>query len=227
VTKDHDPGALAMHLLAHELRNPLTAVQLNAQLIERAAAVAGREKEERQAALIVGAARRLDGMIQQLVEAERLRLGHLQLSREPLVWDQFWRDLCANPSSGLEPGRVRLVLPERSVVVSGDCERLGRAIRSLLSLAMEQAGGTAQVSVDVQEEHGEVTSWIRAACSPAATSSAGSAAAAVRPGSGIALHFARAVFESHGGQLRSSEAGPDTVLFAFVLPTTAVTSART
>jgi two-component system, OmpR family, sensor kinase len=227
VAKDDDPGALAMHLLAHELRNPLTAVQLNAQLIERAAVVAGREKEERRAALIVGAARRLDGMIQQLVEAERLRLGQMELSREPLVWGQFWRDLCANPIGGLEPGRVRLVLPEQPVVVSGDCERLGRAIRVLVSLAMEQAGGTAQLAVEVQEEHGEVTSLIRASCSPAAASSAGSAATAVPAGSGIALHFARSVFESHGGHLRSSEAGPDAVLFAFVLPTTTLTSART
>src|SRR5664279_604207 len=64
-----------IRLISHDLRNPLTAVQLNAQLIERGASRDGREKDQRWASLIVSATRRLDTMLQQLAEAEHIRSG--------------------------------------------------------------------------------------------------------------------------------------------------------
>ena len=75
MAKQKDASEPVIRLVSHDLRNPLTAVQLNAQLIERAAVREGREKEARWAGLIAAAARRMDGMIVQLVEAERLRSG--------------------------------------------------------------------------------------------------------------------------------------------------------
>jgi K+-sensing histidine kinase KdpD len=229
VAKDDEAGAVLTRLLAHDLRNPLTAVQLNAQLIERAAAEAGREKEQRRAALIVGAARRLDGLIQQLVEAERVRLGHLQLRREPVAWSELWRGLLAEGSAEFDPRRVRAAMCDERVMVSVDRERLVRALRGLLALAMQEADGAATVLVEVEAQDGGVKTSIHAP-RPSGEAAARDPVAGASPSRpmafGIALHFAQTMFECHGGSVRVKDADPRAIGFELALPT-AATSAHT
>jgi signal transduction histidine kinase len=86
VNKDNDDHDAFIRLIAHDLRSPLTAMQLNAQLIERAASQDARAKEQRWATLIASAARRMDRMIQLLVDAERIRSGRIELGRERIVF---------------------------------------------------------------------------------------------------------------------------------------------
>jgi len=59
-------------LALHEIRTPLTAVQLNAQLIERSLGKLGLEKECRLAGTIISAARKLDELTQELGDIARL-----------------------------------------------------------------------------------------------------------------------------------------------------------
>jgi signal transduction histidine kinase len=217
VAKDDEAAALVMRLLAHDLRNPLTAVQLNSQLIERAAAEAGREKEQRWATLIAGAARRMDGLIQQLVEGERLRIGQLQLRREQILWDQLWRDSLARGAADFDASRIHLALPEARVSVLGDRERLGRAIRGLLGLAIQQADSGAMVAVEVEAKDGEARGSIHVS-SPFGASAALSAIAGVSS-PGIALYFARTVFECHGGSVRVASDEVQAPGFELILPT--------
>jgi signal transduction histidine kinase len=228
VAKDDQAAALVMRLLAHDVRNPLTAVQLNAQLIERAAAEAGREKERRWATLIAGAARRMDGLIQQLVEAERLRSGEIELRRDEVVWDQLWRDLLADGGVELDSARIRLTLAEDRVLVSGDRGRLTRAIRGLLGLAIQQADSGAVVAVEVGAEDGVASASIRAPCSSdeAAGSRSAHGGPSPQPASGIALHFARTVFERHGGSVRGESGEGQSAGFELILPTGPATSGR-
>ena len=221
---------VVMRLLAHDLRNPLSAVQLNAQLIERAATEAGLEKEQRWAALIAKAARRMDGMIQQLVEAERLRLGQLQLKRELVAWEQVWRDTLAENDMDLDPRRVRLALPGKRIMVSVDRDRLRCALRGLLCLALQEADGAAVVAVESKATDGEVVSAIHAprASVMGSVYAPTTGADAVPPWvPGSAFHFARTTFECHGGSLRVKTGDSQAAGFELVLPTSTATSART
>jgi K+-sensing histidine kinase KdpD len=224
VPKDDDVSAGVMRSLAHDLRNPLGAVQLNAQLIERAAAAAGREKEQRWAALIAGAARRMDGMLRHLVEAERLRLGQLDLCRDVLVLGELLRELLAQGE--VDAQRVRLAVPEERIVVSADRERLGRAIRDVLGWALQETDGV--VTVEVAAGQGEVRSALRVP-RPASGAAAGAASGGQMHSSpsAIALYFARTVFECHGGAVRTRSDDGRTVELELILPTGVATSART
>ena len=47
----------------HDIRNPLTSVHLNAQLLHKALAERGLEKEQRLASVVIAAARRLDSRL--------------------------------------------------------------------------------------------------------------------------------------------------------------------
>jgi K+-sensing histidine kinase KdpD len=223
VAKDDETIAAVMRLLSHDLRNPLTAVQLNAQLIECAAMKAGREKEQRWASLIVGAARRIDGLIQQLVEAERLRLGQLQLKSEAVTLEQLWRDILNGKGGELACERVHLTLPERCISILGDHERLVRAFRDLVGLSIEQADAAAAVVVTVELVDGVVCTSMRSP-RPSEGGAASSPSASPPPSSpGIGLHVIRTVLQCHGGDLRCREGDPGVVDFTVTLPTTAST----
>jgi K+-sensing histidine kinase KdpD len=218
VAKDDEACAAVIRLLSHDLRNPLTAVQLNAQLIERAAAGAGREQEQRWAALITGAARRMDTMIQQLVEAERLRMGQVKLAPLPIVLAEMLHEVQALSSAACAPHPIRLALPETPVTISVDRPRLGRALTNLLRLTAQVADDTAEVTVQAAAREGGVACTIHAP-RPAALGA--------RPADadlGIAFHTARILIECHGGSLRALTDAPEPVGFALVLP---ATSART
>lgn len=231
MAKDDQACEGVIRLVSHDLRNPLTAVHLNAQLIERAAVREGREKEARWAGNIATAARRMDGMIEQLVEAERLRLGRVQLALQPVALDQLLRGMLAQPNTDLDPRRVRLTLPEKPVVVSADRERLGRAIRGLLRLTVQEADGAAATEVELGAKDADVCCSIHAprpADAGVVSANATGASTQPDPREGIAVHFARTLIECHGGRLQATHGAPRTIGFDLVLPAqSAPTSPRT
>ncbi len=216
------PPRELIRLISHDLRSPLTAMQLNAQLIEQSALRDGREKEQRWASLIVAATRRLDGMLRQLGEAERVRSGQIPLAIEPLVFDQFLRQLL-DSSGDLAGERVHLIPAKESLVLSADRTRLGQAMLNVLHLALQQVAPLARVTVDARDRDGELCCTIIAPVPPELTAQtrAGSAATpAARAGGcgGIALHVARTLIECHGGKLRVAEDAERALVFEIALP---------
>jgi two-component system CheB/CheR fusion protein len=221
VAKDDEVCESVLRLLSHDLRNPLTAVQLNAQLIERAAAQAGHAKEQRWAALIAAAAHRMDGMIQQLVESERLRSGRIRLALAPVDLAGLLHDLLAQGRTADEPSRIRLTLPEQPVVVTADPVRLRLAIANLLGLILRETDSAGTAGLDVTAQDGE------ACCSLHAPRPSGSGEGWAdlradgkppQPGQGLALHVARTLIECHGGRLCTLADDPNRLGFDVVLP---------
>ena len=217
-----------IRLISHDLRNPLTAVQLNAQLIERGASRDGREQEQRWASLIVSATRRLDGMLQQLAEVERICSGRIQLSLTPLSFDQLLHEILDASSPDLDHSRIHVTLAKGSLAVSADRARMGLAVRNLLCLALQQAAPAAAVTVELRGSDGEVSCTIRAPKAPEATAdkpltpgARETTAAAGRPGQcdGIALHLARTLIECHGGTLQVADSADCAITFRIDLPT--------
>ena len=218
-----------IRLLAHDLRNPLTAVQLNAQLIEQEASRAGHAKEQRWATLIVGAARRMEDMLQQLVEAERIRLGKIHLARESVALDQLWRAMLASGETDLDASRIESDLPERPVVVSADRRRLRQAIHALVRVALQEAGGAA-VAVGVQGDSREARLRIRAPRPPEVLAGDVAGSGSGEPegkgsGQAIAQHVARTIVECHGGRMQVGRGEEASLTFALVLPLAETTEA--
>lgn len=212
-----------IRLISHDLRNPLTAVQLNAQLIEREASRDGREKDQRWASLIVSAARRLDTMLQQLAEAERIRSGRTKLALTPLVFNLFLSELLAGTVPDLEATRIQVTLPQASLAVSADRVRLGQALSNLLRLALQQTATAAAVMIEVVGNDQDVSCVIRVPHVPEATVEGGrpgEGTTAARAGQcdGIALHVARTLIECQGGTLRITNSADAALVFEIALP---------
>jgi len=201
------------------LPNPLTAIQLNAQLIEQSALRDGREKEQRWASFIVSSTRRLDGMLRQLGEAERIRSGQIQLAIEPLCFEQFLRQLLDGSGADISRERVHLTSARTSLALSADRSRLGQAMLNVLLLALQQADVPARVTVDARYREGEISCTVTAPVPPElATATAEGRAATPAGCEGISLHVARTLIECHGGKLRVAEGADHALVFEIALP---------
>lgn len=206
-----------IRLLAHDLRNPLSIVRLNAQLLERSAASAGQGKQQRLASTIVMAAGRMDEMLQQLVDAERIRSGKIPLVLEPVGFDQLLAEFVSQQNLGREVPRARLMAGKKQAIVLVDRARLGQALTHLLGLLAAEA--TARASVvsveihdgadgDVVDREGLVTCCMGAprqandggdADTPGCQPGQASQEASNEAKDGLPLHLARTVIDCHGG----------------------------
>jgi len=192
-------------LLAHELRNPLTAIMGYAQRLQ-----GNRGSVEETVAVIMTQTRQLKRIVDDLLDsssqgAERLRLEPRQMDLADLA------RLSAQQAQLLEPRHtVRLELPERPITGLWDGGRLtqvfanvlGNAIKysppgSEIVVRVEDLGTMAQVSVQdrgigiAPEELPRVfDQFYRVA-----------ATAHHAKGLGIGLHVAKMLVEAHGGSI--------------------------
>lgn len=221
MTKDAEDPETVVRLIAHDLRNPLTAVQLNAQLLERAASREGHEKELRWAGFIINAARRMDRLFQLLIEAERLRSGRIKLALECLPVGGWLGGWLPDAPLGFERSRLSVALSDASVPALVDARRLQSVMLTLMDVAGQQAEGQA-VRLEVHADGGRLRCAIRVARSQAAGSDA---SATITAGHDIEIHYVRAVLAGHGGDLAIIGSEGDAVGFDVIVPVADASSA--
>lgn len=196
--------------VAHEIRNPLTAIKGLVQLLARA------EREERDQ-------RRLEVVLAEVGRVEETLSAYLRFARPlaelraaPCEVDEVLRDLAALLEARAAAGGVRIVLEVGAVrTIVADRRRLQEALLNLASNAIEAmpAGGAltlaasrgaAGVQIEVRDEgQGMSAAQLAALGTPFVTG---------RPeGTGLGVALARAVVVQHGGRLRHfSEPGRGT-----------------
>jgi signal transduction histidine kinase len=211
VSSEQEEREALVRLIAHELRNPLTAMQLNAQLIERAATHDGREKEQRWAATIASSARRMDSLIQLLVEADRVRSGRIQLARQRLPFADWLESL----PMGASRVRIHAAPGDRALVVSGDANRLQRALQALVNMALHSADPEPPLSIEVRSEGPRLRCSIRV---PQSFDASAEQQDRVTAGHDIEVHYVRAVVAAHEGELHLAAPGQDSAGFDVLLP---------
>ncbi len=133
---------------AHELRTPLTALEMQLELLERAikkdpgAPVLDRVHK------IVGSSRRLERLVNQLLDVSRITAGRLHLDPEPVDLGALVREVAARVGEGNTP-----------VVVSGveevrgrwDRLRLDQVVANLVGNAVKYGHGKP-VEVELQQD---------------------------------------------------------------------------
>jgi signal transduction histidine kinase len=208
-----------LRLALHELRNPLTSVQLNGQLLERALGKPGLEKERRFAAMIVSSARKLDILTQDLADVARLRAGQVAADARAHDLARLLPAILSRLDATLDQSRVRVAIPPGSLPVRVDAHRLERILANLLSLGLRHATGQADIELRVSVNGSEIVFDVIV---PVGSNLPKRSAAA--PGdSTLALGFvvARAMVEAHGGKLAARQDSPGALVFHFSLTTEA------
>ncbi len=214
--------------VSHDLRTPLTVILGQAQLLIRSirkGQLGG--FEERSAEAIVSGARRMNSMIQDLVDSARMESGQLRLHRDALDLGPLLRTLLEQLDGVLEVDRIRVEAPAELPPVLADGDRLERILTNLLSNALKYSPTRSPVTVSLTVGNDEVITSV---------SDRGQGippeelpqlfqryrrmrqAQEHRDGLGLGLYIARRLVEAHGGRMWvESQVGKGSI-FSFSLP---------
>lgn len=223
-------------LIAHDLRTPLTAVQGQAQELQRRwrRKANSDDADIRSLESLVANTKRMDAMIADLLESSLLESGALLLRRTPIDLARLAGEVADQFTSPLERQRIRILAPAPGPLVSADAVRIERALMNVLQNALKYSPANAPVELEVRQIAGEALVAVidhgagipvdelprlfqrfsrigRAATDPS--------------GFGLGLYIARLIVEAHGGRVWvESEVGTGSRI-GFALPADAPSSA--
>ncbi|MCV2356767.1 sensor histidine kinase N-terminal domain-containing protein [Paucibacter sp. B2R-40] len=143
---------------AHELRSPLTALKLQAQLLQRAPDEAGRAAA--MAALTAGI-ERAARLVEQLLALARAEPGGPALVLQTLDLSELVRGVMADSLSfALARGSELSLQAEAAIQVQAEPAALAMLVRNLLDNALRHGKAGGHVELSVSEIAGRPTLWV-------------------------------------------------------------------
>jgi signal transduction histidine kinase len=194
----------------HDLRNALTGLLGQAQLLQRRAERDGLSEQNRRAArTIAEQAARLDRMISSLLDLSRMREGQLRIDRSEVEVCALVERLVAALQPTLSQHTLALSRPAEPLAVLGDMVRLEQVVQNLLSNAIKYSPAGGPVAVEITREGGAVALAVsdRGIGVPAAAVPrlferffrAENATAQAATSMGVGLYVVKEIVELHGG----------------------------
>ena len=214
---------------SHELRTPLASLRANAELYQQGA-LAGREQVDEAMRRIVLEAKRMSGLVDDMLRLARLD-QHPGQDSEPVDLSEVITG-CVERARLADPQRAWRATVDPGLVVAGDEELLRRAVDNLLvNVSTHTPAGTV-ASVVAEQRDGTITARV---CDDGPGVSAGQlprifdrfyrAAPSARPGSGLGLAIVTAVAATHGGTAVARPSQPHGLQVTLTLPAAPATTA--
>jgi signal transduction histidine kinase len=211
-------------IVSHDMKNPLSAIRISTtHLLKQPSDELG-PNARKQGQVIERSAQRMETLITNLLDAARIRAGHLSLVRGPEDLTALINDAAETirPLMDEKSQTLRLELPP-VLRVNGDRERILQVLSNLLGNAVKFAPRKAQITARATVLDG----WAHCSISddgpgiepdkldhvfePYWSGESGK-------GTGLGLSIAKGIVEAHGGRTSlQSETGVGTTI-AFTLP---------
>ncbi|MCY1078120.1 HAMP domain-containing sensor histidine kinase [Archangium lansingense] len=196
--------------VAHDLRTPLNALKLSAQVILRAPEPPPPEKVRESLVRISAQLDRLDRMVGDLLEQTRIEAGNLELRLEDCDLRELVADVVELHRPSSQQHQLELSVPNLPVSVRGDPTRLTQVLTNLLSNALKYSPRGGFVRVLLAQSKEEVTLSVSDEGVGIAPDeyehifepfrrSKGSSAEI--PGIGLGLSVSRRIVRAHGGDI--------------------------
>lgn len=221
--------------VSHDLKNPLTTIRAQAQLLRRRARRKTLTDTDQLVAdldVILSSTTRLASQLDELQDVARLRAGYaLELTHEPTDLVALVQEAATAAQATTGHHRIRIAVPETALVGEWDALRLRRVLDNLLANAIKYSPGGGRIDLGVRREERAGAEWavltvqdegvgIPAADVPHVFERfrRGSNVARQIAGTGIGLSGARQIVEQHGGTIDvESEEGRGSI-FTVALP---------
>lgn len=214
-----------LRIISHDLRQPLTVIAAQAQLIERAAERPDRVRRGAQA--IYATVWRMNALIQDLVDAAHFEAGQLRLKIKELDLAAYLHDLLERLECAMKTERIAVLPAPKLPRVLADPDRLEQIFVNLLTNALKYSDPESPVTVSFRPEAARVVVAIsdrgrgidpedlphlfaRYYRSPAVRDHA--------EGLGLGLYITKVLVEAHGGQIWVESVREVGSTFYFTLP---------
>jgi two-component system, sensor histidine kinase and response regulator len=215
-----------MAFVVHDLKNPLSAMDLNAQLLARDRALPESARESVDA--IRTAARRLGRMILNLLDLSKGDEGKLVARRGPIDAKALAARVVAEMDPAAQERGVKLQASVASEAIQGDADLLERTLVNLVENAVRHAPRGTAVTLDIRRRGSAVEIRVADAGSGVPESQRanifdpfvqleGQGGPSNRSGRGLGLAFCRLALEAHGGRIWVEDASPGAV-FVLTIP---------
>lgn len=198
--------------VAHDLRNPLSAIKLGIQALEQEQSEARRSRARETLDRQVD---RLARMVGDLLDATRVEAGSLEMRVEEVDVRDVVQDMVRLYAPTSPDHQIAANVPPDRVVVAGDPLRLEQVVSNLLSNAIKFSPGGGPIEVSVRTEGDDVVLTVADRGlgipheeRPTIFLPFRRQRAEVAPGAGLGLSVVRRIVMAHGGGIEvESEPG--------------------
>lgn len=210
-------------VVSHDLRSPLTTIALSTQLM----AGSSPEEQKEHVDMISAATRRMERLIQDLVDATKVENSTLSIRRDPLEPEVVVREALTGHKPIAAEKNIDLVQSIQTPLpkLCGDRDRLLQALSNLLGNALKFTpnGGTVRLEVQRVDQRVRFTvedsgPGIALNDIPHLFEPFWQAKKTAHLGAGLGLKITRAIIEAHGGVIRVFNVPAGGACFTFDLP---------
>jgi signal transduction histidine kinase/ActR/RegA family two-component response regulator len=215
-------------IVAHDLRQPVTTISLRVELIRRLRA--GQWSDEERSALdgIAEDSRRLDRMVNDLLDLSRIEAHRLPIERKILNVNQLTKRAIDSLTGILEGHSIRYLSLEEELFANVDPDRFQQIIGNLLSNAVKYSDAGSEILVVVIRKGDEIDFSVSnrgpglTADEIAMLFTRFARARAVKAGRargiGLGLYITKGLVEAHGGRIWAESVPGKTTTFHFRIP---------
>ncbi|HEX6160598.1 MAG TPA: response regulator [Thermoanaerobaculia bacterium] len=221
------------NMIVHDLRSPLTAVIAGVDLLSRGEGLDDLQRE--MIAIVAGGGRTLLGMINDLLDVEKMEAGMMALRYEELAAGALVSNAIAEIRNLAEASETSLVtvLEEGLPPFAGDANKLGRTLVNLIANAIRfTPGGTVTITAGLDADADPGVASAKSVRFAVADTGRGIPAdaferifekfgqldAGSRVGTGLGLAFCKLAVEAHGGRIRVESTPGAGSTFSFTCP---------
>jgi two-component system OmpR family sensor kinase len=213
-----------MTVLAHDLRNVLAPLDVRLSLLHQRARRQERREDIKDAEDALRALARLNRMVADLLDAERIQQGMFDIRVKRFDLTALVREVALMLAT---PGHPIEVAAATDVRVGGDLDRLRHCLENLLSNAVQHSPEGVPISVVIWTETREGDRWVRLEVRDQGSGIPADVlphiferyvSSSRSTGLGLGLYLARRIAEAHGGELTVESAPGKGACFTLRLP---------
>lgn len=223
---------LFLGILSHDLRNPLGAISMSAELTLRIGSLGARQVMLQ--AQIAESARRADEIVGNLLDLTRSRLGSgLPIVRQPMNMG-FLSNQLVDEMRALHPGRQFELKVSGNLDGAWDKARIGQVFSNLIGNAVQYGFRSAPILVDVEGDAHEVVVSVHNEGMPInpgalktifnamtrAQSNDETKSSPISTSLGLGLYISKEIVAAHGGQISVTSSERGGTLFSANFPRT-------